>query len=506
MSDVHEVDTTESSGNENSKIKYEMSPSLKEQLQNIPGAMEYIALLEKQIKKQKKKLRKIKAKFKTVPTCHDVSIQTEPLYDVSYSQNTISEEPKSIAEEIKEAAEIATQNIGFMYDEATGMYYDSNTGYYYNVEYGLYYDPTSGTYLKYKQDTNTYEFHSRVYVPPPEKQTNKEIVKRKKKSKDESKVNISSDLEHLTSCFNYLTINNLRTYAADLSKKWPPCMRVIVEQSQLPKIKVGSLHIVTFEGGTLGREGNHAIILPDINISKCHLKFTYDKDKNRYFATDLGSRNGTVLNGKRMSTSKQESEALEVPHGSRIQVGAVVLLCHVHDGYKTCGHCEPGLVQTAEKKVEPVSKATKSEQHKSELKKLRKKFGVSAFEEGNTKLASGYTDRAQKRRDTVGSQNPHEKTETASLNESISSQNKGFKMLAKMGWKEGQSLGKDSQGMLEPLPIVGNPGTSGIGSGGGGDAVPFDVQYDKNRHIIWKKTQERFKKLPAAANVFEESD
>ena len=56
------------------------------------------------------------------------------------------------------------------------------------------------------------------------------------------------------------------------------------------------------------------------------------------------------------------------------------------------------------------------------------------------------------------------------------------------------------------LPIVGNPGTSGIGSGGGGDAVPFDVQYDKNRHIIWKKTQERFKKLPAAANVFEESD
>ena len=150
----------------------------------------------------------MKSVSQTVPTCHDVSIQTEPLYDVSYSQNTISEEPKSIAEEIKEAAEIATQNIGFMYDEATGMYYDSNTGYYYNVviftfscvtttlplyciwlkEYGLYYDPTSGTYLKYKQDTNTYEFHSRVYVPPPEKQTNKEIVKRKKKSKDESKV------------------------------------------------------------------------------------------------------------------------------------------------------------------------------------------------------------------------------------------------------------------------------------------------------------------------------
>lgn len=125
-------------------------------------------------------------------------------------------------------------------------------------------------------------------------------------------------------------------------------MRIIVEHSNLPKIKVGSLHIVTYEGGTLGREGNHAIILPDINISKTHLKFTYDKEKNLYFATDMGSRNGTILNGKRMSASKQESEALEVAHGSRIQIGSVVLLCHVHEGSKTCGHCEPGLVQTVE--------------------------------------------------------------------------------------------------------------------------------------------------------------
>lgn len=98
-----------------------------------------------------------------------------------------------------------------------------------------------------------------------------------------------------------------------------------------------------------------------------------------------------------------------------------------------------------------MSKATKSEQHKNELKKLRKKFGVSAFEESNTKLASGYTDRARKRRETVGSQNPHEKTEVASLDESIGAGNKGFKMLEKMGWKEGQSLGKDSQGILEPV-------------------------------------------------------
>lgn len=47
-----------------------------------------------------------------------------------------------------------------------------------------------------------------------------------------------------------------------------------------------------------------------------------------------------------MSPSKQESEVMEVVHGSKIQIGSTVLLCHVHVGNQTCGHCEPGLIQT----------------------------------------------------------------------------------------------------------------------------------------------------------------
>lgn len=42
-------------------------------------------------------------------------------------------EPKSIAEEITEAAEAATQKLGFAYDESSGLYYDYTTGYYYNA-------------------------------------------------------------------------------------------------------------------------------------------------------------------------------------------------------------------------------------------------------------------------------------------------------------------------------------------------------------------------------------
>lgn len=46
------------------------------------------------------------------------------------STNAIS---KTIAEEIKEAAENVMQNQGMVYEESSGLYYDYNSGYYYNA-------------------------------------------------------------------------------------------------------------------------------------------------------------------------------------------------------------------------------------------------------------------------------------------------------------------------------------------------------------------------------------
>lgn len=152
-------------------------------------------------------------------------------------------------------------------------------------------------------------------------------------------------------------------------------MRIIVKSTNLPKVKPGSLYIITFEGGTIGREGDHSIILPDINVSKHHLRFTFDADTGWYLVTDLGSRNGSLLNGKRLSASKQESEAAEIVHGSQLQVGATILLCHIHKGNETCGHCEPGLQQTAEK-----GKLILTMPHKLQVSNLaQKSFGMVYF-------------------------------------------------------------------------------------------------------------------------------
>lgn len=126
-------------------------------------------------------------------------------------------------------------------------------------------------------------------------------------------------------------------------------MRLIVESTDIPSIKSGTLFIITCDGGTLGREGEHSICLPDVNVSKHHLKIGYNPDNCNYTIVDLGSRNGTLLNGKRISSSKQESEPVEVCHASRLQVGSTTLLCHIHEGSQTCGHCEPGLLLEEEK-------------------------------------------------------------------------------------------------------------------------------------------------------------
>ena len=39
----------------------------------------------------------------------------------------------------------------------------------------------------------------------------------------------------------------------------------------------------------------------------------------------------------------------------------------------------------------------------------------------------------------------------------ISTENKGRKLLAKMGWKEGESLGKSTTGITEPVSVSTSP-------------------------------------------------
>lgn len=70
-------------------------------------------------------------------------------------------------------------------------------------------------------------------------------------------------------------------------------------------------------------------------------------------------------------------------------------------------------------------------------------------------LGSQYEDKAEKRRQKHGIDLPNICDEApASVDIAISDKNVGHKLLAKMGWKEGKSLGKTQEGILEPVSLT----------------------------------------------------
>ena len=84
-----------------------------------------------------------------------------------------------------------------------------------------------------------------------------------------------------------------------------------------------------------------------------------------------------------------------------------------------------------------LTKEEKERSRKKELKKIMKKFGINKYE--SSELSSNYHDRASERRKVKGSSSEHFKTEQTSLDKPIDQDNKGFKLLEKMGWKKDES-------------------------------------------------------------------
>lgn len=277
------------------------------------------------------------------------------------------------------------------------------------------------------------------------------------------------------------------------------------------KLDEGKLFVVTFKGGTLGREGNHDVLIPDLNVSKNHLKFCYNNKRGIYQFADH-SRNGTLLDDVQTSLlSQEESRPNDLEHGSILQLAKTKLLCHIHEGLTTCDECEPyNYVKKPQEelKTTAIEAQPSNLSHREQLKLLQKRYGLATekyLENPSGASNKNYEDRAEKRRVKVGSSHGSVKTEQASVNTSISSDNKGFKLLSKMGWSEGKSIGKSQEGIKEPVQVKTQQGTSGLGNEG--IHFPTNFQNNSKKKAIWSKTQERYKNLKKSdENIFDDDD
>nr|CAG4639397.1 EOG090X0AIB [Daphnia magna] len=366
----------------------------------------------------------------------------------------------SIADQVKAAAEEAQAQSGFEYHEETGLYYDSTTQMYYNSETGLYYNGFTGTWYQYDEAMCEYVVHHQVegftfenavaehvlhsidnYTSELSKKVEAEI----KSNKQEGELS-DEDVNEVD-----LKNNKTKGEAHKLAERLPPCARFLVVSSSIDRVKIGSLFVVPYTGGTIGRLPECEVSLDDVNVSKKHAKFGYNQDEKSFTIIDLGSRNGLVI--------------------------------------KEQGNKDIGSSVSANK--EDLEKA-----RKRELKKIRQKFGLKLHDsDDSVSLKPGYQDRAEVRRQTVGIDPVGAKTEQASTLVPIAKKNKGFQMLAKMGWNEGTALGKteSADAIIEPISVDMRAGREGLGA----DAIPSISSFHsdasrKRRADVLEKTRHRY--------------
>ncbi len=93
-------------------------------------------------------------------------------------------------------------------------------------------------------------------------------------------------------------------------------------------------HVMLDRPVTIGRDPKIELTLQDEGISRRHCRIAFDKDKGAFFIEELGSTNGTLLNGKRLQATKK----LEA--GDRIYLGACVVKFTYSDALEVGYHAQ----------------------------------------------------------------------------------------------------------------------------------------------------------------------
>ena len=93
-------------------------------------------------------------------------------------------------------------------------------------------------------------------------------------------------------------------------------------------------HVMLDRAVTIGRDPKTELPLQDEGISRRHCRIAFDKEKSAFFIEDLGSTNGTLLNGKRLQAQKK----LEA--GDRIYLGACVVKFTYSDALEVGYHAQ----------------------------------------------------------------------------------------------------------------------------------------------------------------------
>eukprot|EP00053_Salpingoeca_punica_P009279 m.83021 g.83021 ORF g.83021 m.83021 type:complete len:476 (+) comp14951_c0_seq1:146-1573(+) len=345
----------------------------------------------------------------------------------------------------------AVANPNLQYDSATQAFYDSERGFWYDAVTTLYFDPSSSCYYQLDVDAREFVYHSTRIAPAASAAT------------------------------------------ADDPDSPQLILRLVVDRSSV--FDKGDVLAVA-EGGMVGRDDDADLQIDDSEVSSRHAEIRRDP-KGFFYVRDLGSRNGTFLNDRRLSKAKKSSDDFELRSGDVIEIGRdTVMRVHIHRPSDRCEECRlqpaphvmsstPMAYDISLPLVEEEGKGHETSRHtdedkevlrRRELSRLKRKY--KAFGDAEPVIPDNMRDRSAARRETVGSTVPSASAgrpplatsapagsyeHTSSLDKPLNESNKGFRLLQKAGWKAGEGLGRDGAGRTEPVNIKQTDTRSGLG-------------------------------------------
>lgn len=276
-------------------------------------------------------------------------------------------------------------------------------------------------------------------------------------------------------------------------------IRLVIQSS--PHLAAGRVALVDENGLTIGRDRSwdSRLRLPEMIVSKYHAMIYLDKQEKLFYMIDNGSQHGTFVNEKRLSEPKQASLPYELRHQDIVRIGSTSLQVHLHNMGWPCQYClASDFIETTSGKKEKKQ----TQQIHVDLEKSRREWIKNAKKlyTPTTDHENYYVDRAKIRRKHtkperfVKPEEPDliEPTPTP-LPPPISYHTPvggiGNKMLQKLGWQQGQSLGKHGDGILEPVRPSSQTSRSGLGT----PLIPQASNNESKKEKQWRLAQERYK-------------
>lgn len=346
------------------------------------------------------------------------------------------------------------KSSGYYYDASTGLYYDQNSQYYWNsvIQKYLYWDREKLTYVLAPSN-----YDQTGVAQPPAEEPQQSITKKTKPEKQD-KVKVAKKIA-----------KDMERWAKTLNQK----------KDAQPQRPYDSIYGASNASGSA-----------DIGFSVLEKKANQNHISNGYTESDMSNAQTPLVaayGGE--SESSDEEEKTKINDLDFLDFNTLI-----------CNLC---------KRMLPNSDAlTKHAQfsaiHKQNLENLKSK--KRKIDRDNDKQTI-YRDRAKERRLKYGDPDepaPSKLKEkylksrememppvTSSVLEPIGADNKGNKLLQKMGWTEGQGLGKSNQGRTTIIQAEQRVSSVGLGSKSGTyQAVAGESYKDCVKKMMYARYQE----------------